>query len=388
MKSNIKSVISLTAICAVVSLLLAVTNHFTKPIIEKREAAAVNDALSIVLPGGEEFKSVDITTHKLPETITEVYSEKNGGYVFKMTTTGYASNMVILCGIDKDGKVAGASCISSNETLGTEKEYGNTLKGATAETIADFETISGATMTTGAYRNAIKDALNAVIILKGGSVDLRDEAQILNDNLTAALPQGEGKFTSLFVTEDIGEISAVYSADNKAGYVFVIDEKFVATDASGIVTEESEFKPTVEAAAQKIINSKLEEIDITKYSNMPSQVVKAYKTSTGNFVFDLKAAGFGINGDEWYNPSGKHIEIKVSVTADGKIINTKTIAQYETDKIGSACEDSSFYTQFNGKDITNYGDIDAISGATLTTNGYKTAVSKVFEAIKILKGET
>ena len=42
---------------------------------------------------------------------------------------------------------------------------------------------------------------------------------------------------------------------------------------------------------------------------------------------------------------------------------------------------------FNGKEEANYREIDAISGATLTTNGYKTAVSKVFEAIKILKGD-
>ena len=34
----------------------------------------------------------------------------------------------------------------------------------------------------------------------------------------------------------------------------------------------------------------------------------------------------------------------------------------------------------------NYGEIDAISGATITTNAYKTAISKVFEAINILKG--
>ena len=61
----------------------------------------------------------------------------------------------------------------------------------------------------------------------------------------------------------------------------------------------------------------------------------------------------------------------------------------ENDKavIGDACADISFYSQFNGKTEADYGDIDAISGATITTNGYKTAVSKVFEAIKILKGE-
>ena len=120
---------------------------------------------------------------------------------------------------------------------------------------------------------------------------------------------------------------------------------------------------------------------------MPTTVQKAYKSSTGNFILELRAAGFGIKGDEWYGPSGEYIKIKVSVTSGGKIIACKTVSQKESDGIGSACEEPSFYTQFNGKEESNYSEIDAISGATITTNGYKTAISKVFEAVKILKGE-
>ena len=49
-------------------------------------------------------------------------------------------------------------------------------------------------------------------------------------------------------------------------------------------------------------------------------------------------------------------------------------------------EDKEFYSQFNGKDETNYKEIDAISGATLTTNGYKNAVAKALEAVKQMEG--
>ncbi len=110
------------------------------------------------------------------------------------------------------------------------------------------------------------------------------------------------------------------------------------------------------------------------------------KTASGNYVFELHAAGFGINGDQYYYPSGEYINIKVSVTADGKILACETVSQKETDGIGSACAEEKFYSQFNGKNETNYGEIDAIGGATITTNGYKTGVSKVFEAVKILEG--
>lgn len=389
MKNYIKSVGALTVICAVIAILLALTNSITAPVIEKNANAAANEALLIVLPDGEEFTSVDLSSYELPSTVTEAFTEKNGGVVVKLTTSGYGSDMVIMVGVDGSGTVTGATCLSSNETLGYEKIYGESVAGATVDTVDGIDVIAGATKTTAAYKGAVKDALNTAVILGGGSVDVRTEEEILADNLNGALPEGEGEFESVFVAEAIDEsITAVYKAVNGKGYVFVVGEAFVGTDAEGnVVTDvDDAVKTAVSGSAAAIINSEITELDISGYE-MPKQIEKAYKTASGNYVFDLKASGFGINGDEYYNPSGEYIKIKVSVTEDGKIIACQTVSQKETDGIGSACEDVSFYTQFNGKTEADYGDIDAISGATITTNGYKTAVSKVFEAIKILKGE-
>ena len=389
MRKHLTTICSLTIICAVVAILLAATNHITAPIIKEQENSAAFAALTEVFPGGEGFEQIDISEYKLPNTITEAYSEKSGGYVFKIETTGYNSGFVIMCGVDANGAVTGATYIASSETLGAEKGYGDTLIGSTKDTIDGVATVSGATKTTGAYKNAAKDAINASIILGGGSIDLRDEAQILNDNLSAALPEGEGKFTSLFITEELDGVSAVYKADNDKGYVFISGESFIAVDVNGEVISnvDDELKSSISDSAKKIIGSEITEIDISKYESMPKQVVKAYKTNSGNFMFELRASGFGINGDAWYNPSGEYILIKVSATAEGKIIMCETISQKESNGIGDACAKPEFYSQFNGKEEANYREIDAISGATITTNGYKTAVSKVFEAIKILKGD-
>lgn len=389
MKNYIKSVGALTVICAVIAILLALTNSITAPIIEKNANAAANEALLIVLPDGEEFTSVDLSSYELPSTVTEAFTEKNGGVVVKLTTSGYGSDMVIMVGVDGSGTVTGATCLSSNETLGYEKTYGESVAGATVDTVDGIDVIAGATKTTAAYKGAVKDALNTAVILGGGSVDVRTEEEILADNLNGALPEGEGEFESVFVAEAIDEsITAVYKAVNGKGYVFVVGEAFVGADAEGnvVTVVDDAVKTAVSDSAAAIINSEITELDISGYE-MPKQIEKAYKTASGNYVFDLKASGFGINGDEYYNPSGEYIKIKVSVTEDGKIIACQTVSQKETDGIGSACEDVSFYSQFNGKTEADYGDIDAISGATITTNGYKTAVSKVFEAIKILKGE-
>ena len=389
MRKHLTTICSLTIICAVVAILLAATNHITAPIIKEQENSAAFAALTEVFPGGEGFEQIDISKHELPNTITEAYSEKSGGYVFKIETSGYNSGLIIMCGVDSNGAVTGATYIASSETLGAEKDYGDNLVGSTKDSIDGVATVSGATKTTGAYKNAAKDAINASIILGGGSVDLRDEAQILNDNLSAALPEGEGKFTSLFITEELDGVSAVYKADNDKGYVFISGGNFIAVNVNGEVISnvDDELKSSISDSAKKIIGSEITEIDISKYESMPKQVVKAYKTNSGNFMFELRASGFGINGDAWYNPSGEYILIKVSATAEGKIIMCETISQKESNGIGDACAKPEFYSQFNGKEEANYREIDAISGATITTNGYKTAVSKVFEAIKILKGD-
>ena len=389
MNKHMKNIVVLTAVCFAVALLLSVTNFVTAPIIEKNQSAAANAALLVVMPDGKDFTPVDLSAYTLPATVTEVYSEAGGGYVFKLTTAGYSAGMVLMCGVDASGTVTGATCLTSGETLGYEKTFGENFVGVAAGTVDSVDTIASATKTTEAYKNAVRDALNAAIILGGGSVDIRTEAEILADNLSAALPAGEGKFVSVFITEVLTDISAVYAAENGAGYVYVSGESFVGVDKDGKVVSEvsDELRVAVETAATTMLASTTEDIDLSTYADMPAHVLSAKKTASGNYVFDLRASGFGINGDKYYNPSGEYIYIRVSATADGKIIACETVSQKETDGIGSACADASFYSQFNGKEESNYKEIDAISGATVTTNGYTTAVSKVFTAIKILKGE-
>lgn len=388
MNKYLKSIIALTVICAVVGLALAGTNMLTAPIIEKNEASAANEALLVVMPDGEEFTAVDISKYELPATVTEVYAESKGGYVIKLTTSGYSSGMIIMCGIDSTGAVTGATCLASGETLGEEKTYGEKTVGKTVADIDTVDTVASATKTTAAYRNAVKDALNAAVILGGGSVDLRSEEEILKDNLSAALPAAEGAFTEWFMVEELTDVSAVYSADNLTGYVFVTGEQYVAVDASGNVLSQVDaaVSANIADAASKVISSRISDLDVSAYE-LPSAITKVSVTDSGNYVFEVKASGFGINGDAYYNPSGKPITLRVSATTDGKIIACVTLTQNETDGIGSACAEPWFYTQFNGKTESDYKEIDAISGATLTTNGYKTAIGKIFEAIKILKGE-
>lgn len=164
MKSSKKALISLTAICAVVAILLAGVNLYTAPIIKENERIATEKAMLTVLPNGEGFTPV--TPEKdLPTSVKEIYSDVNGGYVFKIRTAGYAAGLVLMIGIRADGSVAGATVIASSETLGVENGYGDAFCGATSDTVDTVDTVSGATRTTKAYKSAVKDALAAFSLL-------------------------------------------------------------------------------------------------------------------------------------------------------------------------------------------------------------------------------
>ncbi len=382
MKKSIISTVVLVGICAVMAVLLALTNALTAPIIEKNQNAAANQALLEVMPNGEGFESVAFDAEALPKTVKEVYKEKNGGYVFKLETAGYGTGFIIMCGINADGTVSGAVCLGSSETLGHEKTFGANFIGKDAAGVDAVDTISGATKTTEAYKGAVKDALNAAIILGGGSVDLRTEEEILNDNLSLALPAAEGKFTKLFIAEIIEGIDAVYTADNGKGYVYVIGEQFIAVDESGNTDNE-----TVAAAHAILSVSTSEDVDLTGFEGLPKNLISAKKTATGNYIFEVNGPGYGITGGDEYHPaSGEYIVVRVSMTPAGKIIDTFTVYQNESKGIGDACANEKFYGQFDGKTEEDYKNIDAIGGATLTTNGYLKAIEHAFTSLKILEG--
>ena len=394
MKKSIKSVLVLVCICAAVALLMALTNFITAPIIKRNEDKNANAALLEVFPNGGSFETVDISSYTLPATVTQAYRAEKGGYVIQLSTTGYAPGMVLMCGVSADGKIVGTKLISSGETpsIGgaAAGSFAEAVLGKDLDSIDGVDTVAGATKTTTAYRSAVKDALNAAVILGGGSVDIRTEEEILRDNLNAALPQGEGHFERYFFVEVIEGVDAIYLADNDAGAVCVIGEQFIGINASGQVLTEcsAEDAQTVQNAMAAVNATTTTDLDLTKYEGLSRLLVSAKRTETGNYIMEIKAAGYGIQmeDEEYSHASGEYIYIRVSMTAEGRIIDCLTLSQKESDGIGSACADRTFYGQFVGKTEENYDDIDAISGATYTTNGYKEAILRAFRSVKIFEG--
>lgn len=171
-KEIIKPIIALTCICLVVTAALAYTNSVTAPVIKAAEEQAAEQARAEVL--GEADGFTPVKTAKMPEEITEVYKADNGsGYVFMVTTKGYGGDIIIICGIKSDGSIEKTKTLFHSETSGigsrvadNDSSYRKQYVGKTSDTLDEVDAVSGATISSKAYKSAIENVFKAYKTVK------------------------------------------------------------------------------------------------------------------------------------------------------------------------------------------------------------------------------
>lgn len=384
-KEKFMPTIVLGSICLVVALLLSVVNMFTGPVIEAAQNAAANEALLEVLPDGKNFEELTIDEN-YPAVINMGYKAE-GGFVFRASVTGKSSGLVIMCGISTDGKIVGTKVIAEQETDSYDANVFPFVEGLDGKykdmSSADFEPylVSGATLTSRAFSEAMKASLDAYIVANGGTVDSRTPEQILQDNCNAALGTEGAVFEKWFATAYVEGVDALYISDK--GAVAVIGEVFIGIADGAVVGEFGDAEKTAALAAYDAYKSeKLTEV--AKPEGAHKNVVKMYTAENGTVVVEMKAAGYGIMG-EWHT-SGEYIQLKVAIDGEGKIISTLTTYQSESEGIGDIVAGPEYYEQFNGKTDETYTEVENKAGATYSTKGYRDAVKQAFDAYKLLKG--
>ncbi len=126
MKENIKLGITLLLFCLIAALSLAFTNEMTKGPIAELKAKRELEARKAVLPEADSFDMLDEAklaelTAKNP-IVQEVYIGKSGeevvGYVVKSGPSGYGGVVVVITGVDLEGKVKGVRIGTNQETPG------------------------------------------------------------------------------------------------------------------------------------------------------------------------------------------------------------------------------------------------------------------------------
>ena len=413
-QSKFYPTIVLSSICLVVALLLSVINMITAPIIAEREANAANGALLDVLPDGKNFEKLTLDG-TYPASVTDGWRAE-GGYVFKMSVTGKSAGLVIMAGVSADGKIVGTKVISNEETPsyaekvfpkleGTDGDYKDMTLGSYAPIL-----VGGATLTSSAYGEAIKAALQSAILAGGGDVDTRTPEQILQDNCNAALGTEGKTFERWFATEILEGVDAVYEATDGSGRVYKIGESLIGVSTNGaIVSPDADDDVNAIVTAADAIVSASSMTELTGLTGLGEEITKVYVTASGNYVFELSAKGYDVkfeysNGHMPGN-TPQPIIIMLSISADGKIIDCATVKHSESKNYGDACASDEYREQWSGaenddvivvegtpshsSDLVPSGStsLGAISSATYTTQGYQKAVKAAFAAFELLTAE-
>ena len=399
---NIKPTLVLSCICMAVALILSAINMVTGPIIEAQRAAAANGALIEVMPDGTGFEEIDISALGLPEAITNAYKETSGkGYVFRVTSTGYKPGMVIMVGINAEGKITGTKCLETQDTFGKEPQIDNTY---IDQSIADFvpNMIAGATMTSIGYRDAVNTALQSFVLASGGKLD----PAIALEGKIAELAPG---FTTPAAIEASGSFKKILKASNDAGFAYISSDgenAFLTLvsatggcavfDAEGNNVTDAHAELATEAKAHAAANQKSYSdtltTKITTYFADASEIAPVETTSFGTIV---SALGFKSNGAEYYAFYSKsmgfqQMDVYVILDANGAIakIDAKTFIFEEEYFNNFAGMDASAYKAgFEGLTIDTFtGEQAVIATATKTSDAMKQSTADAFAAFNSIKG--
>lgn len=106
----------------------------------------------------------------------------------------------------------------------------------------------------------------------------------------------------------------------------------------------------------------------------PSSVTEISRAENGSgYVITVVVDGYG-----------GEMTVMCGIDADGLITNTKVLSHSETKGLGSKVTEAAYSTQYVGKDSA-LSDVDAISGATVSSKAYYGAISDAFKAYARVK---
>lgn len=173
MKEIIKPIAVLASICLVVTAVLAFVNSVTSPIIAAANEKAAAEARQEVLREADSFEPIEAA---LPDGVTEAYRAANGaGYVFKLETKGYGGTIELMCGMKPDGSIESIKTLNHSETSGIGSKvvdnagsYSRSYQGKTAGDYESVDAVTGATISSKAYKRAVKAAFEAYQAVTGG----------------------------------------------------------------------------------------------------------------------------------------------------------------------------------------------------------------------------
>ncbi|MCL2222449.1 MAG: FMN-binding protein [Oscillospiraceae bacterium] len=174
-RTYVMPLVVLTLICIVASAALALMETVTRPIISAAAAEREAAMMSEIILEAEGFEYIDLSgLSGVPQTIRAVYRTTNNvGYIFIAEVSGFSGVITIICGIDQDGQIIKTVPLSHSETQGIgtiidTPAFLTPFQGGDS-TLEGIDTVTGATITTRAFINAINDIFQALEEIRNGA---------------------------------------------------------------------------------------------------------------------------------------------------------------------------------------------------------------------------
>jgi electron transport complex protein RnfG len=166
----------LCAITLVAALLLAFVNKITAPEIQKAALVASENAMKQIIPEAESFEKENEAVSKAMKSGEVI------GYCVTVETSGFGGKIEMMVGIGSDDTVKGIEILSHSETAGlgakaTSSDFKDRFKGkkpnltvvkTQTESVEQVQAITGATVTSRAVSDGIRNAYEIVKETKGG----------------------------------------------------------------------------------------------------------------------------------------------------------------------------------------------------------------------------
>lgn len=128
-------------------------------------------------------------------------------------------------------------------------------------------------------------------------------------------------------------------------------------------------------------NYSFREIDSKMYGESAGTVTAAWEAvsegKTVGYVFRMETKGYAAG-----------LVLTCGISTEGTVTGTATVSTNETPSLGGKTQKPAYADQYLGKHAGELQGIDAVSGATKTSNAYRNAVSDAFRAYEAIRSVT
>ncbi len=409
-KHLLNTIVILLAIALVFGAAMFGLNFITGPIIEEHNQGAQFAPLLAVMPDAENFEDVTATLAGVPESVIAIYKETSGkGFVVRAkASTQYSKDpMEITFGVDAEGKICGIQLDVYTDSIDFRSKDANYITSYLEKdsALADIGTVSGATYSSTAFKNAVSEGFSALITNSLIAEGVKSDAQILQEMIPTLAP-------GMLKTEEVsvsGNIEKALKAGNDAGFAYVIksgDASYLALvnatgacrvyDVAGADVTDAQSAVADEAKAHASANQKSYLEDLT------AKIGRLYETASDITALEIdtfntvvSAVSFKVDGADYYGfysrSYGFHqMDVYFVIDASG------AIAKMDAKQF---IFDQEYFNNFAGMDANAYregfaglttdtwsGEQAVIATATMTSNAMKQSTDDAFATFNSLNG--